>query len=83
DRTPDPTELPAPAHPPDPEPGRSGLRRRVPQANLSPELRRRRATADTPAPLPDLDAARALSRYQQARRSALAGPDQLGPGGDS
>jgi signal transduction histidine kinase len=58
--------------------GPSGLVRRVPQAGLSPQLRRS-ATDVTdvtdvtvPPPLPDPEAARALSRYQQARAAALA-----------
>jgi len=63
-----PIELPAPRTA---GVGPTGLTRRVPQASLSPELRRQTAIVTTPAPLPDPDAARALSRYQQARRAAL------------
>jgi hypothetical protein len=51
----------------------SGLRRRVPQAHLVPELRGTPSAADTVGSrLPDhtTDAANALSRYQASRQAA-------------
>jgi hypothetical protein len=52
-------------------PGR-GLRRRVPQSHLAPELRHAAANglADTAAPLAADAAASALSRYQASRLAA-------------
>ncbi|MGH3570077.1 MAG: hypothetical protein ACRDRH_29525, partial [Pseudonocardia sp.] len=48
-----------------------GLRRRVPQANLAPELRQALPPADAVAPVGyTAEAASALSRYQASRRSA-------------
>ena len=63
----------APAAPPEPR-----LTRRVPQAHLAPELRRRQANpAAPPAPPPDADQARAaLSRYQASREAARAVVDR-------
>jgi hypothetical protein len=73
---------PAPAPPPAgrPAPGEPQLHRRVPQANLAPELRRDNAGytaaeehARPAAPGPDAVQARdALSRYQASRRAARA-----------
>jgi hypothetical protein len=73
---------PAPPPPParTPTPGEPQLNRRVPQANLAPELRRDNgyAAPDEPAPPaappgPDAVQARdALSRYQASRRAARA-----------
>ena len=80
--------------PPPASAGEAQLSRRVPQAHLAPELRRRTATAasdhaDPAAPPPDAVQARnALSRYQASRRAARAlvegtadeGDDRSGPG---
>ncbi|MGD9527693.1 MAG: ATP-binding protein [Pseudonocardia sp.] len=55
-----------------------GLRRRVPQASLAPELRRDELMAEEPPAeiptqaVPSQSAASALSRYQASRRSAQA-----------
>jgi signal transduction histidine kinase len=60
---------------PAPDPAEPRLARRVPQAHLAPELRRRPAGPDEPpAPTPpDADQARAaLSRYQASRQAAQA-----------
>lgn len=63
-----------------------GLRKRVPQASLAPELRRAGEAsvdvpaprADSPGPPPTAGAASALSRYQASRRSAQAMIDRDG-----
>ena len=66
----------------EPATGSSGLRRRVPQASLAPELKAAaasaKATPATPAvPAgPSTDAAQALSRYQASRQAAQAVPEQ-------
>jgi signal transduction histidine kinase len=70
-------EAPAAPTPPAaaaPDPVEPRLARRVPQAHLAPELRRRPAGPDEPpAPTPDADQARAaLSRYQANRQAAQA-----------
>jgi hypothetical protein len=71
------------------------LSRRVPQANLAPELRRQgqgQAAGRADGPLPDAGEARAaLSRYQASRQAAravveesgapTARADEAGPGG--
>ena len=69
------------------------LSRRVPQANLAPELRREgQAAGRADGPLPDAGEARAaLSRYQASRQAAravvdesgapIARADEAGPGG--
>ena len=69
------------------------LSRRVPQANLAPELRRQgQAAGRADGPLPDAGEARAaLSRYQASRQAAravvdesgapVARADEAGPGG--
>jgi hypothetical protein len=50
-----------------------GLRRRVPQSHLAPELRERNhGLAETAAPLSADAAASALSRYQASRQAAQA-----------
>ena len=59
------------------------LSRRVPQAHLAPELRRRgqgqEAAARADGPLPDAtDARAALSRYQASRQAARAVVDESG-----
>ena len=66
-------------------PGADGLllSRRVPQAHLAPELRRRgqgqEAAARADGPLPDATEARAaLSRYQASRQAARAVVDESG-----
>ncbi|GAA5112374.1 ATP-binding protein [Pseudonocardia adelaidensis] len=58
--------------------GKPGLRRRVPQAHLAPELRQ--ATADEPDAAPPIDnaAASALSRYQASRQAAQAVVEEAG-----
>jgi signal transduction histidine kinase len=59
-----------------------GLRRRVPQAHLAPELRQ--PVADEPdasAPPVDGAAASALSRYQASRQAAQAVVDEAGAAG--
>ncbi|MHA6617381.1 sensor histidine kinase [Pseudonocardia sp. DLS-67] len=58
--------------------GRPGLRRRVPQAHLAPELRQ--AAADEPDAPPPIDnaAASALSRYQASRQAAQAVVEDAG-----
>ena len=54
-------------------PGSRGLRRRVPQSHLAPELRHpTTGLADTAAPLSADAAASALSRYQASRLAAQA-----------
>jgi signal transduction histidine kinase len=65
---------PAPPAAAAPDPAEPRLARRVPQAHLAPELRRRQADSDEPsAPTPDADQARAaLSRYQASRQAAQA-----------
>ncbi|WP_433504129.1 ATP-binding protein [Pseudonocardia halophobica] len=81
-RVPIPTPRPAPAEGSrPPATGSSGLRRRVPQASLAPELRG--GTAEPVAPAapaapagPSTDAAQALSRYQASRQAAQAVADQ-------
>ena len=66
----------------EPATGSSGLRRRVPQASLAPELKAAaasaKATPATPAvPAgPSTDAAQALSRYQASRQAAQAVAEQ-------
>jgi signal transduction histidine kinase len=59
---------------------RRGLRRRVPQANLAPELRQPSDGAGPVAP-PDGGAASALSRYQASRQAAQALVDDSGTAG--
>ena len=58
------------------------LSRRVPQAHLAPELRRRgqgQEAARADGPLPDATEARAaLSRYQASRQAARAVVDESG-----
>ncbi|MGH3614069.1 MAG: ATP-binding protein, partial [Pseudonocardia sp.] len=68
DHLPRPGAVPeAPGHATD------GLHRRVPQANLAPELRQALPAADSDAPVGHtVEAASALSRYQASRRSAQA-----------
>lgn len=51
------------------QPARGGLRRRVPQAHLAPELRGP-VSAEPAAPVHDSAAASALSRYQASRSAA-------------
>ncbi|GAA4712213.1 hypothetical protein GCM10023215_63610 [Pseudonocardia yuanmonensis] len=81
-RVPIPTPRPAPAESSrPPATGSSGLRRRVPQASLAPELRGGTAQPATPATPtapagPSADAAQALSRYQASRQAAQAVADQ-------
>lgn len=61
----------------------SGLRLRVPQSHLAPELRRPVHDADARAALPPgyaAEAASALSRYQASRRAALEGEPDDGMG---
>ena len=78
-----------------PGPAAPVLSRRVPQANLAPELRRHgqeQAAGRADGPLPDAGEARAaLSRYQASRQAAravvdesgapVARADEAGPGG--
>jgi hypothetical protein len=61
--------------------GKPGLRRRVPQAHLAPELRQ--AAADEPDTAPPIDnaAASALSRYQASRQAAQAVVEEAGESG--
>ncbi|QJY46622.1 sensor histidine kinase [Pseudonocardia broussonetiae] len=67
---PDPRPRPGAAGPPVPaQPARGGLRRRVPQAHLAPELRVP-VSAEPAAPVHDGAAASALSRYQASRSAA-------------
>jgi signal transduction histidine kinase len=61
--------------------GRPGLRRRVPQAHLAPELRQPAAEEPDFALPPDGGAASALSRYQASRQAAQAVVDGAGPDG--
>jgi hypothetical protein len=60
-----------------------GLRRRVPQSHLAPELRHADGAglADTAAPMSADAAATALSRYQASRMAAQAVVDTVGPAG--
>jgi histidine kinase/DNA gyrase B/HSP90-like ATPase len=59
-----------------------GLRRRVPQAHLAPELRQSSADEPGAAPPPDDGvAASALSRYQASRQAAQAVVDETEAGG--
>jgi signal transduction histidine kinase len=60
------------------EAGRTGLRRRVPQASLAPELRvpEQSTAAPSPAASPSPSAAQALSRYQASRQAAQAAADR-------
>ncbi|WP_214406356.1 hypothetical protein, partial [Pseudonocardia lacus] len=46
------------------------LRRRVPQAHLTPELRQPTSTEAAPPAVPAASAASALSRYQASRQAA-------------
>jgi signal transduction histidine kinase len=55
-----------------------GLRRRVPQAHLAPELRQPTAGEGAAAPQIDGAAASALSRYQASRQAAQAVVDETG-----
>ncbi|MBW0117907.1 sensor histidine kinase [Pseudonocardia abyssalis] len=74
---PSPRPRPA-AEPPGPvEPGRGGLRRRVPQAHLAPELRGP-AAPDPAGPAHDGAAVSALSRYQASRSAAQLAVDNGG-----
>jgi hypothetical protein len=84
----DRTAIPAPrvssAETAGPNTGNSGLRRRVPQANLAPELKAGTTpVGSAPAPArpagPSTDAAQALSRYQASRQAAQAVADQHEP----
>jgi len=61
--------------------GGRGLRRRVPQSHLTPELRHpgQGGLADTAAPLSADAAATALSRYQASRLAAQAVVEGAGP----
>ncbi|GEC18419.1 hypothetical protein PHY01_07020 [Pseudonocardia hydrocarbonoxydans] len=59
----------APAAPPA---AAGGLRRRVPQSHLAPELREPAAGPTGPGAAHPADAASALSRYQASRRAAVA-----------
>jgi hypothetical protein len=78
--------IPAPRHAPtatggtEPEAGRTGLRRRVPQASLAPELRLPEQPAGATSPAaptgPNPSAAQALSRYQASRQAAQAAADR-------
>ncbi len=61
--------------------GKPGLRRRVPQAHLAPELRQPVAGEDSAAPQVDGAAASALSRYQASRQAAQAVVDETGAAG--
>jgi hypothetical protein len=61
--------------------GKPGLRRRVPQAHLAPELRQPVAGEDAAAPQVDGAAASALSRYQASRQAAQAVVDETGAAG--
>ncbi|MCE0766672.1 ATP-binding protein [Pseudonocardia kujensis] len=85
-RVPIPTPRPAPAESSrPPATGSSGLRRRVPQASLAPELRGGSAEPAAPAApaapaTPSADAAHALSRYQASRQAAQAVADQAPDG---
>ncbi|WP_220188150.1 hypothetical protein, partial [Pseudonocardia pini] len=81
DRMPIPAPRTSPAEATGPNTGTSGLRRRVPQANLAPELKAGSTPAGSaPAPArpagPSSDAAQALSRYQASRQAAQAVADQ-------
>jgi len=58
--------------------GKPGLRRRVPQAHLAPELRQPVAGDGDTAPRIDSAAASALSRYQASRQAAQAVVDETG-----
>jgi hypothetical protein len=62
-----------------------GLRRRVPQSHLAPELRHVEGggLADTAAPMSADAAASALSRYQASRTAAQAVVDTAGPAGQN
>jgi hypothetical protein len=74
----------APSHPGEAAPAATGplLSRRVPQAHLAPELRRRgqgQPAGRGDASLPDATEARAaLSRYQASRQAARAVVDENG-----
>jgi hypothetical protein len=63
------------------ENGKPGLRRRVPQAHLAPELRQPVAGDGAEAPQIDGAAASALSRYQASRQAAQAVVDETGTAG--
>ncbi|MCW0212912.1 MAG: ATP-binding protein [Pseudonocardia sp.] len=69
----------APGAAPESEAGRTGLRRRVPQASLAPELRlpEQAPSPAAPAapPAASASAAQALSRYQASRQAAQAATD--------
>jgi hypothetical protein len=67
-----PSPRPRPDAPPSeaPQPVRGGLRRRVPQAHLAPELRVPTVEDMVLAPALDTAAASALSRYQASRLAA-------------
>jgi signal transduction histidine kinase len=58
-----------------------GLRRRVPQAHLAPELRQPAAGEGAATPQIDGAAASALSRYQASRQAAQAVVDETGAAG--
>ncbi|SDG57051.1 Signal transduction histidine kinase [Pseudonocardia oroxyli] len=73
--------IPSPrSSPAEPSTGASGLRRRVPQASLAPELKAAAASAPAPSPArsasPNAVAASALSRYQASRQAAQVVADQ-------
>ncbi|TQM15210.1 ATP-binding protein [Pseudonocardia kunmingensis] len=92
-RTPSPSPRPRPADSDIPEPrtggeppastgeGRPGLRRRVPQAHLAPELRHPASEEPDFSLPPDGGAASALSRYQASRQAAQAVVDGAGADG--
>jgi signal transduction histidine kinase len=75
---PAPRTAPAAAGGSESEAGRTGLRRRVPQASLAPELRvpEQPTAATSPAASPSPSAAQALSRYQASRQAAQAAADR-------
>jgi signal transduction histidine kinase len=81
ERSPIPAPRPAPAD--SAGTGASGLRRRVPQASLAPELRAPAAPAAPATPAaptsPSRDAAHALSRYQASRQAAQAVAEKRDP----
>jgi signal transduction histidine kinase len=79
------SDIPAPRHeaeqPATSGEGRPGLRRRVPQAHLAPELRHPTAEEPDFSMPADGGAASALSRYQASRQAAQAVVEGAGPDG--
>nr|WP_239028974.1 ATP-binding protein [Pseudonocardia acidicola] len=75
----------APPGPPASVPAGPGLRRRIPQSHLAPQLREPGPASDVPAQRPSSGAAAALSRYQASREAARAlvdpEPDDEPPSG--